>query len=88
MSMQDKMKLCLMGIFETAIDNDLCYKNPAKSVTYTSDKTKAVKNIYSDLEIKIVSGYAKSRIPEVAFILETGLRRGEVLGLTWSDIDF
>ena len=27
-SVLDKMRLCLYGIFDTAIDNDLCYKNP------------------------------------------------------------
>lgn len=31
-----KMHICLNGIFETAIDNDLCYKNPAKKIKFTS----------------------------------------------------
>ena len=30
-----KIKLCLNGIFDTAIDNDLCFKNPAKNTSYT-----------------------------------------------------
>jgi hypothetical protein len=29
-SILSKLHMCLNGIFETAIDNDLCYKNPAK----------------------------------------------------------
>ena len=86
-SMLDKIHLCLMGIFETAIDNDLCIKNPAKNAIYTSGKDKAVKNVYSDTEIETAKAYFKNIMPEVILILCTGLRRGEMLGLMWKDID-
>ena len=87
MSMLEKMKLCLTGIFETAIDNDLCIKNPAKSASYTSKAEPNIKKVYSNEEIETVIEFAKTRIPEISIILHSGLRRGEVLGLKWEDID-
>lgn len=83
-----KMKMCLNGIFDTAIENDICYKNPAKNAVYTSGKDKNVKKVYTDQQIDIAKRFFESRLPEVYLILETGLRRGEVLGLMWKDIDF
>ena len=86
-SMLAKMKLCLNGIFETAIDNDLCFKNPAKGISYTSKKEKQQKKVYSDAELKFVKNFFYTQMPEVVLILETGLRCGEMLGLMWEDID-
>lgn len=87
-SMLGKMRNCLYGIFETAIDNDLCYKNPSKKITLTSTAAKHEKRVYSTAEIAYVKEAMLARMPEVVILLETGLRRGELLGLQWADIDF
>ena len=84
----DKIKICLNGIFETAIDNDLCHKNPCKGVVYTAGVAKIDKHVYTDEQIIIVKDYYRDKLPEVVLALDTGLRRGEVLGLMWHDIDF
>lgn len=86
-SLLSKLKMILHAIFDAAIDNDLCYKNPAKSVTYTSDRAKNEKKVYTDEQIQIVESFAADRMPEVIILLETGLRRGELLGLKWEDVD-
>lgn len=86
-SVLDKLRLCLNGIFDSAIDNDLIIKNPVKNVTYTSAKEKKIKHIWNDDEISIAKAFFKTRRPEAYLALETGLRRGEILGLMWSDID-
>jgi integrase len=86
-SILSKLHMCLNGIFETAIDNDLCYKNPAKRATYLSTKDKHEKKVYTDEQIEKVIELCIVQMSEVAILLETGLRRSELLGLMWSDFD-
>lgn len=87
-SVLGKMRVCLLAIFDTAIDNDLCYKNPAKKSTYSSTATKHEKRVYTSEQIEAVKAAAHGKKDEIILLLETGLRRGELLGLRWSDIDF
>ncbi|WP_418664381.1 tyrosine-type recombinase/integrase [Anaerotruncus massiliensis (ex Liu et al. 2021)] len=86
-SMLDKMQMCLKSIFDAAIDNDLCYKNPAKRVSPTSAREKNIKKVYTDDQIDFVEQYAKGTMPEVILLIETGVRRGELIGMEWDDID-
>lgn len=83
-----KLHICLFGIFDKAIDNDLIYKNPVKNIVYKSLISKNNKIVWTDEQIEIAKDFFKNRLPEVFLMLETGLRRGETLGLMWSDIDF
>ena len=82
-----KMKSILNALFEAAIENDLCYKNPAKHSTFRSTAARHEKQVLTDEQIQITKDFARSRMPEVIVLLETGLRRGELLGLMWSDLD-
>lgn len=86
-SMLDKLHMILFGIFDNAIDNDLCYKNPIKGINYTSHIGKREKHVYSSEELAKAKTYFKDDFPEAYVMLETGLRRGEVCGLMWNDID-
>ena len=43
-----KMRSILNAIFECAIENDLCYKNPAKRCTYRSTAQKHLEHVLSD----------------------------------------
>ena len=75
-SMLDKLHMTLYGIFDSAVDNDICYKNPVKGIKYVSQKDKAEKHVYNDDEIRTAKEFFKSNFPEAFLMLETGLRRG------------
>ncbi|QAT48543.1 hypothetical protein EQM14_01415 [Caproiciproducens sp. NJN-50] len=86
-SVLKKLHMCLNGIFETAIENDVCQKNPTRHTVVKSHKKKNVKQVYSDKQIEVVKSSAKLSMPEVYVALCTGLRRGELLGLKWADFN-
>ena len=46
-----------------------------------------IKEVYNDRQIEIASRWFLSRMPEVVLLLETGMRRGELVGLHPEDID-
>lgn len=84
----DKQKMILKAIFDAAIDNDLCIKNPVKNIKYKNVSDKVEKHVYTKEQAQKVMRYARE-IGEigVCIMLETGIRRSELLGLQWSDID-
>lgn len=80
----------LHSIFEQAINNELCYKNPVQDITYKSKKPAVVKQAYTEKQSIAAQEYAKSHEGGVFvyLVLNTGMRRSEALGLMWADIDF
>ena len=86
-SMCAKVSMCLNAIFETAIYNDKCVKNPAKFQHLKSRKRIKQKPVYSDREIILAEQWFIDKMPEVVLILETGARRGEMAGWRASDFD-
>ena len=87
-SMRKKMKMCLTGIFETAMENELCTRNPAKRISCAGGKPPRKRPTYTEEQAERVERLAIGRMPEVALLLQTGLRKGEMLGLKWEDVDF
>lgn len=80
----------LKAIFESAIENNIIYKNPVKNIVIKSGATKKEKRVYSQKEVDTIIEFAKTHKYGAAIIvfLKTGLRRGELLGLKFDDIDF
>lgn len=85
----DKHKLILKSIFDAAIDNDLCYKNPVKGIKFPKVAQEAEKHVWTEEQAAMVEEYCMEhdRLDIVAY-LNTGVRRSELLGLMWSDINF
>lgn len=80
-----KVVLILKQIFDAAIENDLCYKNPARKIKINSTYQQDARRVYTPAQIETVCKNTKMK--EIIVMLNLGLRRGEVIGLMWSDID-
>ncbi len=88
-SAMDKMRVCLNGIFETAIDNELCRRNPVKSISFVSKVPVTKKRTYLKAQVTKIYEFCKMH-PfglYIRLLLELGLRTSELCGLKWGDID-
>ena len=85
----DKQRMILKSIFDAAIDNDLCYKNPVKNIKFQRVSDKAEKKVWTKEQAQAAEEYCKHCMRlDIVIYLNTGIRRSELLGLKWSDIDF
>jgi integrase len=76
-------------MFDAAIDNDLCYKNPVKNIKFQHVSDSAVKKVWTKEQAETAEKYARHCwCLDIFLYLHTGLRRSELLGLKWEDIDF
>lgn len=89
METQKKWKLCLSGIFESAVENGVASKNPCAKIKLSGESARP-KRIYTEQQAELVMDYAKGHRfgIEILLMLTYGLRRGELLGIMWEDIDF
>ncbi len=86
----DKMTGMLRALFTVAVDNGECRANPAAHLKKPPAREKE-RAAYTLSETVLILQYCvefPSRIATaVMLMLTTGLRRGEVIGLKWSDFD-
>lgn len=84
-------------VFDYAINSNIIYKNPCKNVMrYIPDDEKRERDALSIHQYKWIASWLDNHYKEdynmvgILFKLgcNTGLRIGELLALTWSDIDF
>lgn len=85
---QKKLRMCLSSIFESAVDNELIYRNPCRNIKLVGKKS-GEKNIYTQHQVNMIMDYAKTHRYglEIIMLLTYGLRRGELLGIRWEDVD-
>lgn len=86
---QKKLRACLYQIFEAAIENDLCLKNPVtKTLKLTSEVAPAEKNTWTQEQYDIALAFAEQRDQlDLLTLMKTGITRSELLGITFADID-
>lgn len=80
----------LNAIFNFAVKNKNITQNPCKGIWVKEVNSRA--GAFTVEEVKTLLGYIKSKLPliylPVYLSVNTGMRRGEVLGLKWEHIDF
>lgn len=84
----------LIQIFKAAIDNGIIEKNPAKgALKVKKEKPKERRVLTEQEEERFLNyigehSYFKKYLPLFTVGFGTGMRIGEILSLTWEDIDF
>lgn len=90
-STQSKVLMSLRGIFDYAVDNNIIRKSPIpksyKLRGKSAPKKREPLTPEQTKQLLAVTEGTRAHLP-VAIILGLGLRRGEVCGLRWQDIDF
>lgn len=90
-NMRCDCKALLVDILNRAVEADLLVKNVAVGInTIIDNAEKEEKRILSDEEISVLLDYSRDSqlYPFFVLGLGTGMRMGEMLGLTWDCIDF
>ena len=83
-------RIVIHNLFEDAKDNGIITANPMKrSFKCEGGKPKKEREALTEKELKLfLKGIEGHRLEiQYRFILQTGLRIGELIGLRWSDID-
>ena len=78
-------------MLKSAVMNDMIIKHPMDGVRYTKPVKAAddIKFLTIEEQQKFLEAARRSHnYYQYALILETGLRTGELIGLTWDNIDF
>lgn len=86
---KNEVLILIKDILDKAIDNDLIYKNVAKTIKIKKHKSKEKEIIPSNV-INCLKTHSCNNANAfmMIFLIYTGLRRGEITALTKKDIDF
>jgi integrase len=78
----------LKNMFSKAIEWSKVEENPAKRVKLLKGETKRIRYLLPPEAQVLISNCADHLRPIVIFALNTGMRKGELLGLTWDQVNF
>jgi len=78
----------LKGLFTKAIEWGKADSNPVKKVKFFKENNARVRYLTGEEEVALIREIPEEHRPIVIVALNTGLRRGELFGLRWENIDF
>ena len=87
------LKSCLNKVFECAIEDGILAKNPVKNIELPRTESK-IREAISEDQMTLFMSYVKGSTrykryyPLFVLLFNSGMRIGELSGLTWDDIDF
>lgn len=89
-SLQAKVLMNLRSIFNVAMENGLVAKSPVSTMLKPTGKATQEKETLTAKECQTLLDRVKNTRARTFLLigLHTGMRRGEILGLQWKDIDF
>ena len=82
--------ICMGSMLKSAMMNDIIPKQPLNGVVMPKVKKRGVIHFLTiDEQNRFVEAAKKTRnAPQFLLVLQTGLRTGELIGLTWDCVDF
>lgn len=82
-----KLKIAAKQVFDLAIENRVIEYNPAVNLRIPANAPQDKRRALTDIEIQRIEEMPHRAQTAAMIMLYAGLRRGEVLALTWPDID-
>ncbi len=79
---------CLKHIYTMAIKWDKVSANPVKEVKFFKEESKSLRILTKGEERELLKACADHIRPFIIAALYTGMRKSELLGLTWDKVDF
>ncbi len=81
--------ICIGAMFKSALLNDLITKHPLDAVNFRAKKVKKPIRVLTIDEQRLFLKYADKNhnAKQFRLLLQTGLRTGELIGLTWDNFD-
>ena len=79
---------CLKSMFTKAMEWGKAKENPVKKVKLFREDNKRLRYLEKEEIASLLARCSKHLKPIVVVALNTGMRKGEILGLKWHDIDF
>ena len=87
---QRTIRMIIRSIFRSAVDDDILLRSPVpEKLDVSGAPTEETQALLPEQEAQLIGAAEGLTVyPFVLALMETGMRRGEVTALMWSDIDF